>query len=139
MAIGNIPNSGSLLVEGYRNSRRRLMFFFQNATRVMIMATDRNPDARARAAGAGNAMGYVIGAAVVAAVFAMLMFWAFGDRTLTGPTPTSPPPTTVPGTQPRASTPPTNPAPITEVVIAQPQRQRDRLPRMFRRWLSAGH
>ena len=38
-------------------------------------------DARARAAGAGNAMGYVIGAAVVAAVFAMVMFWAFRDRT----------------------------------------------------------
>jgi hypothetical protein len=64
------------------------------------------PGSRARAEAAGNAMNYVIGAVVIAALAAVVMMFAFGDETPSGPRATSRPNATIP--QPQTTNPPSN-------------------------------
>lgn len=74
------------------------------------MAIDHNtrPGAQARAAAAGNAMAYIMGAALIAAIIAMVAMFAFGDQTKTDATVATPPASTAPVTQPQTTTPPAN-------------------------------
>jgi hypothetical protein len=70
----------------------------------MIMAIDynRSPGARARGEGAVNAMRFVIGAALIATIVAMVALYAFGDQTI-GTTVTPPS-----ATEPQTPSPPSN-------------------------------
>lgn len=78
------------------------------------MAIDYNRDREVRTRGyeRSSASAFIIGAVVLAALLAMLMFFTLGDRTPTGSTVTSTP-STAPTTQPRTAPPPaaTKPSP----------------------------
>jgi hypothetical protein len=71
----------------------------------MAMDSRPTPGTRARAEGASNAMSYMIGAVVIAALAAVVMMFAFRDETPSGSTATSPG-TNAPVTQPQPSSPP---------------------------------
>jgi hypothetical protein len=86
----------------------------------MAIDYNRNPDARARAEGAGNAMGYIVGAVLTAVIIGMLMVFIFGNETPTGNTLTSPPTPNTQTTQPRAVTPPPSATPTTTPTAPAP-------------------